>query len=61
MRKLAAGATLFAVPTMIAGVYGMNFDHMPELTWQFGYPLSVAVMAGLCWFIYRSFRRHGWL
>ena len=39
MRKLTAGAALFAIPTAIAGIYGMNFEHMPELTWTFGYPL----------------------
>lgn len=61
MRKLAAGATLFAVPTMIAGVYGMNFEHMPELTWTFGYPLSIAVMLGLCAVIYSRFKKSGWI
>ena len=61
MRKLAAGATLFAVPTMIAGIYGMNFEHMPELTWPVGYPLCVAIMGGLCVYIYRRFKRSGWL
>ncbi len=39
MRKLTAGATIFAVPTAIAGIYGMNFEHMPELSWTFGYPM----------------------
>jgi magnesium transporter len=61
MRKLAAGATLFAVPTMIAGVYGMNFEHMPELTWRFGYPLVMVVTVLLCAVIFRAFRRNGWL
>ena len=42
MRKLTAGATIFAVPTAIAGIYGMNFEHMPELTWTYGYPICVA-------------------
>ena len=61
MRKLTAGATIFAVPTAIAGVYGMNFDNMPELAWTFGYPLVVAVTAGICGYIYWRFKRSGWL
>jgi magnesium transporter len=46
---------------MIAGIYGMNFEHMPELHWTFGYPLALAVMATVCLVLYRSFRRAGWL
>ncbi|MEH3034493.1 MAG: magnesium/cobalt transporter CorA [Aeromicrobium erythreum] len=61
MRKLAAGATIFAVPTAIAGIYGMNFQHMPELHWTFGYPLCLAVIAGICAYVYRRFKRSGWL
>ena len=61
MRKLAAGAALFAVPTAIAGIYGMNFDHMPELTWTFGYPLVLGVIGGLCAYIYSRFKKSGWL
>ena len=61
MRKLTAGATIFAVPTAIAGIYGMNFEHMPELTWTYGYPLCVSVIAGLCGYIYWRFKRSGWL
>ncbi len=61
MRKLTAGATLFAVPTAIAGIYGMNFEHMPELSWTFGYPACLAVMGGLCGYIYYRFKRSGWL
>ena len=61
MRKLAAGAALFAVPTAIAGIYGMNFEHMPELTWTYGYPLVMAVIAGLCAYIYSRFKKSGWL
>jgi magnesium transporter len=61
MRKLAAGAALFAVPTAIAGIYGMNFEHMPELTWTFGYPLVLLVIAGLCAYIYSRFKKSGWL
>ncbi len=61
MRKLAAGATLFAVPTMIAGVYGMNFHNMPELSWTYGYPLAIGAMLALCVFIVWRFRKSGWL
>ncbi|MEO6472637.1 MAG: magnesium/cobalt transporter CorA [Aeromicrobium sp.] len=61
MRKLAAGATLFGVPTAIAGVYGMNFDHMPELRWQYGYPMVVVAMVALCALIVWRFRKSGWL
>ncbi|MCW2823231.1 MAG: corA [Aeromicrobium sp.] len=61
MRKLTAGATIFAVPTAIAGIYGMNFDHMPELSWTYGYPACLAVIGGLCLYIYWRFKRSGWL
>lgn len=61
MRKITAWAAVIAVPTMVCGVYGMNFDQMPELHWQFGYPLVMVVMAGACLALYRGFRRNGWL
>ena len=61
MRKITAWAAMAAVPTMIAGIYGMNFDNMPELHWQWGYPLVVLVMATICGFLYRNFRRNHWL
>ena len=61
MRKLTAGATIFAVPTAIAGIYGMNFQNMPELDWRFGYPLCLLVIAGLCGYIYTRFKKSGWL
>jgi magnesium transporter len=61
MRKISAWVAIAAVPTMIAGVYGMNFDHMPELEWTVGYPLVVAFMVLVCGFMYRQFRRSGWL
>ncbi|HPU13215.1 MAG TPA: magnesium/cobalt transporter CorA [Aeromicrobium sp.] len=61
MRKLTAGATLFAIPTAVAGVYGMNFRHMPELEWHYGYPLIMGVTAVVCYLVYRRFKRSGWL
>ncbi|WP_405683287.1 magnesium and cobalt transport protein CorA [Streptomyces sp. NBC_00057] len=61
MRKITAWAAIIAVPTMVCGVYGMNFDHMPELRWTYGYPLALGVMATACLVIHRSFRRAGWL
>ncbi|HEV3010531.1 MAG TPA: magnesium and cobalt transport protein CorA, partial [Burkholderiales bacterium] len=60
-RRLAAYAALVAVPTMIAGVYGMNFRHMPELDWEIGYPLSVAVMAVIDGILFWRFRKAGWI
>ncbi|MGD9482471.1 magnesium and cobalt transport protein CorA [Streptomyces sp. TRM70308] len=61
MRKITAWAAIFAVPTMIAGVYGMNFSHMPETDWEYGYPVVMAVIFGICACIHRGFRRNGWL
>lgn len=60
-RKLAAYAALVAVPTMIAGVYGMNFRHMPELDWTFGYPFAIGVMAAIDAVLFWRFRKAGWL
>ncbi len=60
-KRLAAYAALVAVPTMIAGIYGMNFEHMPELKWMFGYPLSLAIMTGIDVYLFFRFRRAGWL
>jgi magnesium transporter len=61
VRRISAIVAILAVPTMIAGIYGMNFEHMPELGWAFGYPLVIAVMAAVCVTLYRFFRRAGWL
>jgi magnesium transporter len=60
-RQLAAWAAILAVPTAVAGVYGMNFEFMPELHWRYGYFAIVGVMAGTCTFLYWRFRRSGWL
>ncbi len=61
MRKISAWVAIAAVPTAIAGVYGMNFTHMPELHWTFGYPMALCVMLVVCVTLYRLFRRSGWL
>ncbi|WP_406332060.1 magnesium and cobalt transport protein CorA [Streptomyces sp. NBC_00203] len=61
MRKITAWAAIIAVPTMVCGVYGMNFDHMPELHWRYGYPLALAVIATASFVIHRGFKRNGWL
>ena len=60
-RKISAWAAIIAVPTLVSGIYGMNFEHMPELTWTFGYPLALLVMALACFLLYRQFKRSGWL
>jgi magnesium transporter len=61
MKRLAGWAAIFAVPTMIAGIYGMNFKFMPELNWPWGYPLVMTAMAALCGYLYVRFKRSGWL
>lgn len=60
-KRLAAWAAIIAVPTLIAGLYGMNFKTMPEIEWDYGYPASLVVMLGICGFLYRWFRKVGWL
>jgi magnesium transporter len=60
-RRISAWVAIAAVPTLIAGIYGMNFDHMPELHTAWGYPLALLVMVGICVSLYRGFRRSGWL
>jgi magnesium transporter len=61
MRKISAWVAIAAVPTAVAAIYGMNFRHMPELDWTWGYPAVLAFMAGTCALLYRAFRRSGWL
>ncbi|MCW7947191.1 magnesium transporter CorA [Streptomyces hygroscopicus] len=61
MRKISAWAAMAAVPTMIAGIYGMNFDHMPELHWVWSYPAVILAMAALEVLLYRLFKDRGWL
>lgn len=61
MRRISAWVAIAAVPTAIAGIYGMNFEHMPALTWTFGYPLVLVVMLVICTSLYVAFRRRHWL
>ncbi|MFM9034314.1 MAG: magnesium and cobalt transport protein CorA [Mycobacterium sp.] len=61
MRKISAWVAIAAVPTMIAAIYGMNFEDMPELAWRWGYPAVLAVIASVCAVLYATFRRNHWL
>ncbi len=61
MRKISAWVAMAAVPTMVAGIYGMNFDHMPELRSAWGYPLVLVAMAAVVAYMYRSFKENDWL
>ncbi|HKS44265.1 MAG TPA: magnesium/cobalt transporter CorA [Amycolatopsis sp.] len=61
MRKITAWAAMITVPTMVAGIEGMNFDYMPELRWQFGYPAVLVLILGICLLLYRIFRKNNWL
>jgi magnesium transporter len=61
MRKITSWAAIVAIPTMVAGVYGMNFDYMPELRWKFGYPMVIVVVLIACLILYRTLKRNGWL
>ena len=61
MRTISAWVAIGGVPTVIGAIYGMNFEHMPELSWRFGYAIALVVMAVLCFGLYRRFKRIGWL
>ena len=61
MRKISAWAAILAVPTALAGIYGMNFDSMPELRWRWAYPLVILFMGVICVGLHRAFKRTGWL
>jgi magnesium transporter len=61
MRRISAWVAIIAVPTAIAGIYGMNFEHMPELEWEYGYPAVLLVILVICTALYRRFKRSGWL
>ena len=61
MRKISSYAAILTCCTTIAGIYGMNFEHMPELGWVLGYPFALGLMAGVSYLLYRGFKRNGWL
>ena len=61
MRQLAAWAAMLAVPTAVAGIYGMNFEHMPELTWKYGYFSVLGLVFAICGLLFWRFKRSGWL
>jgi magnesium transporter len=61
MRRISAWVAIIAVPTMVFGLYGMNFKHMPELGWSFGYPAVVGLVLVICALLYKKFKQTGWL
>jgi magnesium transporter len=61
MKSLTSWGAIILVPTLIAGIYGMNFRHMPELGWFMGYPFALGLMALAAGLLYRAFKRRGWL
>jgi magnesium transporter len=60
-RQLAAWAAILAVPTAVAGIYGMNFDNLPELHWRYGYFIVLGAIAVICALLFWRFKRIGWL
>jgi magnesium transporter len=61
VKKISSWAAILFAPSFVAGVYGMNFDHMPELHWDFGYPMAIGLMFGAALLMYLIFKRKGWL
>jgi magnesium transporter len=61
VRKISAWAAILIVPTIISGIYGMNYKYMPELSWKFGYPYALALMVVICVALYLAFKRANWL
>jgi magnesium transporter len=61
MKRATSWGAILVVSTLIAGIYGMNFRHMPELNWRFGYPLALGIMALATFALYQVFRRKDWL
>ena len=61
MKRVTSWGSILLVPTLISGIYGMNFKYMPELDWKFGYPLALVVMFGAAYLLFRMFRRRDWL
>ena len=61
MREISAWVGIVSVPTLVAGIYGMNFSHMPELDWTYGYPFTIGLTASICVALHHTFKRNGWL
>jgi magnesium transporter len=61
VKRLAGWAAIVAVPTLVASIYGMNFEHMPELSWPIGYPLALGTMLGISGWLYWRLRKANWL
>jgi len=61
MKQLTAWAAIILIPTLVAGIYGMNFEHMPELSWRLGYPMALGTMAGAAFLLYLVFKKQDWL
>ena len=61
VKRISAWAAILFAPTLIGTIYGMNFDHMPELHWAYGYPFALGLMAGVSLGLYLAFKRRGWL
>ena len=60
-KRLAAWAAIFAIATAFVGIWGMNFEHMPELKWKYGYPVSLGIVSIICLYLYYRFKKSGWL
>ncbi|WP_226856793.1 CorA family divalent cation transporter [Acidithiobacillus concretivorus] len=60
-KKLAGWGAILVLITIFTGIWGMNFEYMPELHWKFGYPMALAVMAGSSYYLYRRFKKAGWI
>ena len=61
IKRISSWAAILFAPTLVGTIYGMNFDHMPELHWVFGYPFAIALMAVVCISLYVIFKRKDWL
>jgi magnesium transporter len=61
MKQVTSWAAIILIPTLIAGIYGMNFRHMPELSWQVGYPMALGLMVLAAFLLYRAFRKRDWM
>ena len=61
VKKISSWAAILFAPTLVGTIYGMNFDHMPELDWTFGYPFAIVLMAVVCTSLYLIFKRRDWL